>query len=578
MHRNLLLTLLAMTLGAPALTAQAGAGDRVTGAPFATRSPVIARNGMIATSHPLATQIGLDVLKQGGNAVDAAIAANAALGLVEPASNGIGGDLFAIVWHADSRQLYGLNASGRASSTVSYRQMRSALGDRQFIPLHGPHAVTVPGAVDGWFELHDRFGSLPMSDILAPSIRYASEGVPVPQVIAHHWRLAVERIEQNRADITDPEGFRRTFTFDGRAPREGEIFRNPDLGRTYQAIADGGRDAFYRGAIAAAIDAYAARTGIHIRGNDLASHTSSWVTPVSVDYRGFEVYQIPPNGQGIAGLQMLNILEGFDLQAMGHSSADFLHVMAEAKKLAFADRARHYADPDFHDVPVEWLLSKDYAAARRRMIDMERAQARVDAGSPGMREGDTVYLTTADRHGNMVSLIQSNFLDFGSALVPDGLGFVLQGRGGGFSLQPDHPNVYAPGKRPFHTIIPGFMMRDGEPYVSFGVMGGAVQPQGHVQVVVNLVDFGMNLQEAGDAARFTHSGSSEPSGQIMTDGGTLALETSIPQHVRRELERRGHRVIYHDFFGGYQAIMRDPANGVYYGASEMRKDGQAAGY
>jgi gamma-glutamyltranspeptidase / glutathione hydrolase len=580
MQRKLFLLVVVTVLGVPTLPAQpaSGAGDRVTGAPFASRSPVIARNGMVATSHPLATQIGLDVLKQGGNAIDAAIAANAALGLVEPASNGIGGDLFAIVWHAETGRLHGLNASGRAAREFTYQEMRAALGDRRFIPLHGPHAVTVPGAVDGWFELHDRFGSLPMSEILAPSIRYADEGVPVPQVIAHHWRLAVERIEANRADITDPHGFRGTFTVDGRAPREGELFRNPDLGRTYRMIAEGGRDAFYRGPIAEALDAYAVRAGLHIRRTDLATHTSTWVDPVSVDYRGFEVYQIPPNGQGIAGLQMLNILEGFDLRAMGHNSADLLHVMTEAKKLAFADRARHYADPEFHDVPVEWLLSKEYAAERRRLIDMDRAQARVEAGAPGMREGDTVYLTTADRQGNMVSLIQSNFLDFGSGLVPDGLGFALQGRGGGFSMQPDHPNVYAPGKRPFHTIIPGFIMKDGEPHVSFGVMGGAVQPQGHVQVVVNLVDFGMNLQEAGDAARFTHSGSSEPSGQIMTDGGTLALETSISQHVRRELERRGHRVIFHDFFGGYQAILWDPENGVYHGASEMRKDGQAAGY
>jgi gamma-glutamyltranspeptidase / glutathione hydrolase len=578
MNRSVILLLIAHSLAGPHLLAQTGVGDRVTGAPFATRSPVIALNGMAATSHPLATQIALDVLKQGGNAVDAAIAANAALGVVEPASNGIGGDLFAIVWDSGSRQLHGLNASGRASRTFSYEQMRAALGSREFIPLHGPHSVTVPGAVDGWFQLHSRFGSLPMRDILEPSIRYAEEGVPVPQVIAYWWDQAVARIEQNLHDITEVENFRRTFTPGGRAPREGEVFRNPDLARTYRAIAAGGRDAFYDGAIADAIESYARRAGIHIRRSDLAAQRSDWVTPVSVNYRGYDVHQIPPNTQGIAALQMLNILEGYDLRSMGHNSADYLHVLVEAKKLAFADRARHYADPEFHDVPLEWLLSKEYAAQRRESIDMARAQARLEAGAPGMRRGNTVYLTVADRHGNMVSLIQSNFLDFGSGHVPDGLGFALQGRGGGFSMQADHPNVYAPGKRPFHTIIPGFITRDGEPFLSFGVMGGAVQPQGHVQVIVNLIDFGMNVQEAGDAARFAHVGSSEPTGQLMTDGGTLALESGVPQHVRRELERRGHRVVYQEFFGGYQAILRDRENGVYHGASEMRKDGQAAGY
>lgn len=578
MYKSTSFILAALIVTAPALFAQSGGGDRLTGAPFATRSPVIARNGMVATSHPLATQIGLDILKAGGNAVDAAIGANAALGLVEPASSGVGGDLFAIVWDAKTRQLYGLNASGRSSRTFSYEQMKAALGNREFVPQHGPHSITVPGAVDGWFALHGRFGSVPMRDILAPAIRYASEGVPVPQVIAFAWNVAVQRIDQNLQDITEVENFRRTFMPGGRAPREGEVFHNPDLGRTYQAIAEGGRDAFYTGPIADALDAYARRTGIHFRKADLAAHTSDWIIPVTVSYRGHDVYQLPPNGQGMAALQMLNILEGYDLRAMGHNSADYLHVLTEAKKLAFADRARHYADPAFHEVPVDWLLSKEYAAERRRLIDMKKAQLRVDAGAPAMRRSDTVYLTAADRHGNIVSLIQSNFLDFGSGQVPDGLGFALQGRGGGFSMKADHPNAYAPGKRPFHTIIPAFIMKDGEPFMSFGVMGGAVQPQGHVQVILNVVDFGMNVQEAGDAARFTHSGSSEPSGQVMTDGGTLALESTIPQHVRKELERRGHRVIYQDFFGGYQAIQWDRVNGVYLGASEMRKDGQAAGY
>jgi gamma-glutamyltranspeptidase / glutathione hydrolase len=576
-HAGLLLALMLIN---PDTSAQSPVttGDRPAGLPHATRSAVIARNGMAATSHPYASQIALDVLKQGGTAVDAAIAANAALGLVEPGSNGIGGDLFAIVWDAKTARLYGLNASGRSPRGLSYEQLTVELGDRRFIPMHGPLAVSVPGAVDGWFELHARFGRLPMARLLQPSIEYAEAGVPVPQIIAHNWQLAVDRIAANRADITDGGNFEKTFTIDGRAPREGDVFRNPDLGRTYRRIADGGRDAFYRGAVAEALDAYARRTGLYLRKADFEAHTSTWVDPVSVNYRGYDIYQLPPNGQGIAGLQMLNILEGFDLAAMGHNSADYLHVQAEAKKLAFADRARYYADPEFSDVPLAWLLSKEYAAERRALIDMTRARQEVDAGVPAMRQGDTVYLTVADRDGNMVSLIQSNFLDFGSGMVPDGLGFALQSRGAAFTLEPGHPNVYAPGKRPFHTIIPGFIMKDGRPYISFGVMGGPVQPQGHVQIVCNLIDFGMTLQEAGDAARYVHAGSSEPTGQVMTAGGRLALESRIPADVRAELERRGHTVISEEFFGGYQAIRWDAERRVYIGASEMRKDGQAVGY
>jgi gamma-glutamyltranspeptidase / glutathione hydrolase len=572
--------LLAVMMMSPDASAQSRitTGDRPVGLPHATRSAVIAQNGMAATSHPHASQIALDILKQGGSAVDAAIAANAALGLVEPGSNGIGGDLFAIVWDAQSGRLHGLNGSGRSPRGLSLEQLRAELGDRRFIPMHGPLAVSVPGAVDGWFELHARFGRLPMARLLEPSIQYAESGVPVPQVIAHNWQVAVDRIAANQADITDGGSFAKTFTIGGRAPREGDVFRNPDLARTYRLIAEGGREAFYRGSIAEAIDGYARRVGLHLRKEDFEQHTSTWVDPVSINYRGFDIYQLPPNGQGIAGLQMLNILEGYDLAAMGHNSADYLHVQAEAKKLAFADRARYYADPEFSDIPLTWLLSKEYAAERRTLIDMARARQEVDAGVPAMSQGDTVYLTVADRDGNMVSLIQSNFLDFGSGMVPDGLGFPFQSRGAAFTLEAGHPNVYAPGKRPFHTIIPGFIMKDGRPHISFGVMGGPVQPQGHVQIVCNLIDFGMSLQEAGDAARYVHAGSSEPTGQVMTDGGRLALESRIPADVRAELERRGHTVISEEFFGGYQAIMWDPERRVYIGASEMRKDGQAVGY
>ncbi len=555
-----------------------GKGDRISGPNFATRSPILARHGMVATSHPLATQVGLDVLKKGGTAVDAAIAANAALGVIEPNNGGIGGDLFALVWSAKDRKLYGLNASGRSPKGLSYDSLRTRLGNRKQLPLYGPLSVSVPGAVDGWFELHRRFGKTPMRTLLAPSIQYAREGVPVPQVIAYSWQVAARRLAANQADITEFDNFKRTFLIEGNPPTEGQLFRNPDLATTYEAIARGGRDAFYKGPLANAMDRYARRVGLYLRKADLAAHRSNWVEPVSVNYRGYDVYELPPNGQGVSVLQMLNILEGFDVKKLGHNSADYLHLLVEAKKLAFEDRARYYADPDFSKVPLPWLLSKEYAAQRRTLIDVKKASEHLDAGEPALRAGDTVYLTVADAEGNMVSLIQSNMLEFGSGMVPDGLGFVFHNRGTSFTMQPGHANVYAPGKRPFNTIIPGFVLKNGQPFLSFGVMGGAMQPQGHVQVLCNLIDFGMNVQEAGDAARFSHAGSSEPVGTLMTDGGRLALESGIPKEVRTELARRGHHLAETDFFGGYQAIQWDAINRIYWGATEMRKDGQAAGY
>ncbi|MDB5239396.1 MAG: gamma-glutamyltransferase [Spirosoma sp.] len=571
--------LLIITLLVTSLYGQTtGKGDRISGPNFATRSPILGRHGMVATSHPLATQIGLDVLKRGGTAVDAAIAANAALGVIEPNNCGIGGDLFAIVWSAKDRKLYGLNASGRSAKGLTYDALRTQLGSRSQLPLYGPLSVSVPGAVDGWFQLHQRFGKLSMRNLLAPSIQYAKEGAPVPQVIAYSWQVAAARLAANGADITEFDNFRRTFLINGKAPTEGQVFRNPDLAGTYEAIATGGRDAFYKGTLADAMDRYARRTGMPLRKPDLSAHKSQWVEPVSVNYRGYEVYEMPPNGQGIAVLQMLNILEGFDLKRLGHNSADYLHLLVEAKKLAFEDRAKYYADPDFARIPLTGLLDKNYAAERRKLIDPKKASERLDAGALALRAGDTVYLTVADEAGNLVSLIQSNMLEFGSGMVPDGMGFVFHNRGTSFTLQPGHTNVYAPGKRPFNTIIPGFVTKGGQPFLSFGVMGGAMQPQGHVQVLCNLIDFGMNVQEAGDAARFSHSGSSEPVGTMMTDGGKLALESGITKEVRTALERRGHRLAETDFFGGYQAIQWDAVNRVYWGASEMRKDGQAAGY
>jgi gamma-glutamyltranspeptidase/glutathione hydrolase len=545
--------------------------DRVTGAPFASRSEVLARNGMAATSQPLVTQIALDILKQGGSAVDAAIAADAALGLMEPTGSGLGGDLFAIVWDAKTRRLYGLNASGRSPRSLTLEEFKKRGLER--IPSYGPLPVSVPGCADGWFELHARFGRLPMGKVLAPAIRYAREGFPVSELIAYYWGRSVPVLQ-------DYPGFRETFMPGGRAPAKGEIFRNPALAATLETLGEKGRDAFYRGDIARTIDAFMAKNGGFLRYEDLAGHKSEWVEPVSTTYRGFEVWELPPNTQGIAALQMLNLLEGFDLRSMGFGSANHLHLFVEAKKLAFADRARYYADPEFARIPLAALISKGYAGERRKLIRMDRAARSVEPGAPdALKEGDTVYLTVADKDRNMVSLIQSNYRGMGSGLCPDGLGFCLQDRGELFSLEEGHPNVYAPGKRPFHTIIPAFITKDGMPYLSFGVMGGETQPQGHVQIVTNLVDFGMNLQEAGDAPRILHAGSPEPTGGTMIDGGEVLLETGFDYAVVRELLERGHKVtVSAGPYGGFQGILYDTVNDVYIGASESRKDGQAAGY
>ncbi len=541
--------------------------DRVTGKPFASRSRVIAQHGMAATSQPLATQVAIDILKQGGTAVDAAIAANAALGLMEPTGCGIGGDLFAIIWDAKTRKLYGLNASGRSPYSLTLDHFKEQ--DLEYVPARGPLPVTVPGCVDGWFELHTRFGKLPMQTVLAPAIAYARDGFPLSDLIAYYWQRSVPLLQ-------DYEGFKETFM---PAPRAGEVFKNPNLAHTLERIAQGGRDAFYKGDIARTIDAFMKRVGGFLSYRDLAEHTSEWVEPVSTDYRGYTVWELPPNGQGIAALQILNILEGFDIKTMGFGSRDYIHCFLEAKKLAFEDRAKFYADPAFNDIPVAQLISKDYAATRRKLIDPNRAARRYDAGNPALNHGDTIYLTVADAQGNMVSLIQSNYLGMGSGLAPDGLGFIFQDRGALFSLQEGHSNTYAPHKRPFHTIIPAFITKEGEPFMSFGVMGGAAQPQMHVQIVVNLVDFAMDVQEAGDAPRILHLGSSQPTGQTMTDGGTVYLETGFDYEAVRELTRAGHRIqVNVGDFGGYQAIRYDPRNRVYYGASESRKDGHAAGY
>lgn len=558
-----------------AFSATAVAVDRPVGEPFETRSVVMAKRGMAATSQPLATEAALTILKAGGSAVDAAIAANAVLGLTEPVGCGVGGDLFAIVWDAEERKLHGLNASGRSPMSLSFGALLGELETLglERIPPDGPLPVSVPGAVDGWFSLHERFGRLSMKEILGPAIRHAEEGFPVTPVIAYHW-------ERNVVALRDQPGFADVFMPDGRAPKAGESFRNPGLAYTYRRLAAEGRDVFYRGEIARRIDEHMAENGGYLSAEDLAAHTSEWVEPVSTTYRGYRVWELPPNTQGIAALQMLNVLEQYDIAAMGFGSADYIHLLVEAKKLAFADRAKFYADPSFSPAPVARLISKDYARERARLIDQARAAEVVAPGDPlALEQGDTIYLAVADSDGNMVSLIQSNYRGMGSGMTPEGLGFVLQDRGELFSLEPGHANVYAPGKRPFHTIIPAFVTKDEEPLLAFGVMGGAMQPQGHVQVLVNIIDFDMELQAAGDAPRVRHDGSSQPTGERMAEGGVVQLESGFDAEVLEELRRRGHVLGNRKGgFGGYQAVGRYPQNGAYLGASESRKDGHAAGY
>jgi gamma-glutamyltranspeptidase/glutathione hydrolase len=571
-HARRFAVALPLTLAAALAAPAALAADRVTGREFATRSEVYAPQAMAATSHPLATQIALDVMKRGGTALDAAIAANAALGLMEPTGCGIGGDLFAIVWDPKTGRLHGYNGSGRSPRGLTREWFAEQKID--LIPMRGALPVTVPGAVDGWFALHGKFGKLPMSDVLKPAIDYARNGHPVHEVIADAWAMSVPRL------IPYP-GFKEQFTFDGRAPRRGELWTNENLARTYERIAREGRAGFYEGDIPRVIEAYFKENGGFLAAADFAAHQGEWVEPVSVNYRGVDVWELPPNGQGIAALQMLNILEGFDFSKIPFGSAEHLHLLTEAKKLAFADRARFYADPAFAKAPVAGLISDAYADEQRKRIDPERAQTVVAPGTPAsLDEGDTIYLTTADASGMMVSLIQSNYRGMGSGMSPPGLGFILQNRGEQFSLKPGHPNEYAPGKRPFHTIIPAFITKDGAPLMSFGLMGGAMQPQGHVQIVMNLVDFGMNLQEAGDAPRIHHDGSDEPIGDVtpMADGGVVQLETGFTWETVRALMDKGHRVEYANGpFGGYQAVGVNQGAG-WVGASESRKDGQAAGY
>ncbi len=550
------------------------AQDRLSGELFATRSEVIAKNGMAATSHPLATQIAIDILKQGGSAVDAAIAANAFLGFVDPAMNGLGGDLFAIVWSDKEQKLFGLNASGKSPESLDFDYFSSRNMNK--IPVSGPLSITVPGAVDGWFELHDRFGKLQFNKLFAPTIQYAREGVAITEETAEMMDyLERDLIRFYGLDQSfkweDLPNFNQLYRKNGRFPNKGELYKNPDLANTLETIGNKGRSAFYSGDIAETIVAHVQELGGFLSEKDFSEHSSLWIDPISVNYRGIDVWEMPPNGQGISVLQMLNILEGYDLSGFGFGSKEHIHYFSEAKKIVFADLNEYYGDPTFNKLPIKQLLSKDYASKRREEIKDEFAQNY----GPGLDpESHTTYLTVADKQGNMVSLIQSNSWLFGSLVVPPGLGFALQNRGNGFNLKEGHVNAYAPEKRPLSTIIPAFATKDGNPYMSFGLTGGDMQPQGHVQIIMNLIDFNMNLQEAGDAPRIRHSYFGEPSS---VNTGAIELETGFSYETIRDLMKMGHQVKFgFERFGGFQGILFD--GDFYYGASESRKDGQAAGF
>ncbi|MGQ7829625.1 gamma-glutamyltransferase [Altererythrobacter sp. Z27] len=562
---------------------QIGAGGRPIGADW-SRSPVHAQHGMAATAHPLATQIALDILKAGGNAVDAAIAANAALGLMEPTGNGIGGDIFVIIYDPKTDKLYGLNGSGHSPKNQTLEQLKEKLGGADSLPAFGPLPITIPGTVDGWFEMHNRFGQLPMADVLAPTIKYAREGHPVAPVIGMYLASALRNFERNSSKF-DFSNARATWFANG-APEAGEIFKNPDLANTLERIAQNGRDEFYRGESTKIMVDYLQRQGSAFTLEDFAEHRSEWVDPACVHYRkGYELCELPPNTQGFAALQMVNILKNVDLAQWERGSPEVIHYITEAKRIAYADVAKFYADPDYAPFPME-LLSDEYGKARFELIDPDKATPEFGPGEPKLEgPGDTTYMTVVDGDGLMVSLIQSNYRGMGGGLTPDGMGFMFQDRGELYSLDPAHANAYAPGKRPFHTIIPAFVKKDGKPYMTLGLMGGGMQPQGHVQVLINLVDYGMNLQEAGDAARLNHDGGRQPteatSGPSADPLGTLFVEPGIPAATVEALKKMGHKVEVIDngiMFGGYQAIARDPETGVLTGATEMRKDGQAQGY
>ncbi len=563
-----------------------GPGDRIMGAPFAGRSTVWGTQGAAATAHPAATLIGIDTLRRGGSAIDAAIAINAALGFLEPTANGIGGDAFCLMWDPAQRKVVGFNGSGNSPAGLSLATARAKAGPDGFLPRYGAVTVNVPGTVDAWWSAHQKYGKLPWKDVLLPVAEMCERGIPMPQLIAWYLERNMAGFDRSAAIIEDNDNRKRVYAPDGRTPRSGEVFANPDLGRTYRLIAEGGRDAFYDGPIADQIAAYFRRIGGWMTRADLKAHATEWVDPIMTTYRGVEVYSLGPNTQGLSTNQILNICEQFDLKSMGFQSAASIHHQAEAKRLAFEDRARWFADTRFATTPVERLNSKAYAAERARLIQPDRVMERAMPGD-APTQGDTTYFSVADSDGMMVSWIQSNYRGMGSGLVPDGadgktLGFMFQDRGELFALTDGHPNVYAPGKRPFHTIIPGFACKDGQPWMAYGVMGGGMQPQGQAQIIINMVDYGLDPQEAGDAPRWQHEGSSEPTGHPPEGKGVLHLETGVPADTRAALQAMGWTLGEpNGGFGGYQNVVRqvnDRGPWTYGAATEMRKDGIALAY
>lgn len=558
------------------------AGDRPVGASFASRTAVYGLSGAAGTAHPLATLAGIEILKKGASAVDAAIAINACLGFLEPTASGIGGDCYAMLWNPKAGKVEGLAASGGSPHGLSLETARARARNGILPPL-GAISVSVPGTVDGWWMLHQRHGRLKWAELFEPAIHYAEQGVPVPDMIAYYIRRSLANFQRAGSGVEETANAVKTYGLGGDGPRPGSVFRNPDLARTYRAIARGGRDAFYKGEIAEVIDAYFRRIGGWLRKEDLAAHRGEWIQPNMTNYRGADVYALGANTQGIATLQMLNILGHFDLAGAGFQSPLSIHLQVEAKRLAYEDRARYYADPHFSKVPVEWLLSKEYAAERAKLIRPDRILTPIYPGQAPSR-GDTTYFSVAGPDGMMVSMIQSNFRGMGSGLVADGLGFMFQDRGQLFSLRDGHPNIYAPGKRPFQTIIPGFATKDGQPWMSFGVMGGDMQPQGQTQIIVNRQDYGLEIQAAGDSPRWHHEGSSQSMGEDAGDlaaTGLLRLETGVPDATRRVLADMGWTIAGPDGgFGRYECVEHrmDGGTRVYAAASEMRADGCALAY
>ncbi len=558
------------------------AGDRPAGSSFTTRSPALGRSGAAGTAHPLATQTAIEMLKRGGSAVDAAVAANAVLGFVEPVSSGLGGDCFAFVWDPKTAKLEGMASSGRSPHSLSLTTVRSRAKDGVIPPL-GAIAVSTPGALDGWWTLHQRYGKLRWAELFEPAIHYCESGDPAPQIIGYYIKRNMAAFLRPGSGVEETANAVATYMPGGKAPNEYDVRRNPDLARTYRIIAEGGRDAFYNGPIAKTIDAYFKRIGGWLSAQDLREHHAEWVEPLVTKYRGVDVYAMSANTQGLATLQMLNIIEQFDLREFGFQSVQSLHVQIEAKRLAYEDRARFYADPHFAKIPIDWLNSKDYARQRAQLIRLDRILEPVYPGQ-APSHGDTTYFSMADKDGMMVSMIQSNFRGMGSGLVADGLGFMFQDRGELFSLQDGHPNIYAPGKRPFQTIIPGFASRNGVPWLSFGVMGGDMQPQGQTQIIVNRVDYGLDVQSAADSPRWHHEGSSQTMGEDpphLTPRGILRLESGVPADTRKALVDIGWPMAASDGgFGRYEGIENriQGADRVYAAGSEMRADAVALAY